>query len=108
MSNNSNQSVRHLLLLTFRRGVTPEQIQASFDQFRALTKKISGITGFEHGVHDSPEGKNRGFTHACLLTFESIQARDNYLPHPDHLEFGRLYLGPIVQEILVFDYAVKD
>ena len=59
-------------------------------------------------AYDSPEGLNRGHTYACLLTFENMQARDAYLPHPDHQEFGKNHLSPIVQDILVFDYIIHD
>ena len=37
-----------------------------------------------------PGGKNLGFTHVYLLTFESVAARDAYLPHPEHKKFGDL------------------
>ena len=105
MPDSPNQPVRHLLLLSFRQGISSDQINHSIDQFRELTRKIPGIIHFEHGAYDSPEGLNRGLTYACLLTFENIQARDAYLPHPDHQAFARVHLGPVVQDIVVFDYT---
>lgn len=50
-------------------------------QVQALRGKIPGIVSFEHGVNNSPEKKNLGFTHVYLMTFENAQARDAYLPH---------------------------
>ena len=41
-------------------------------------------------MNNSPEGKNLGFTHVYMLTFEDAAARDAYLPHPDHAKFGEL------------------
>ena len=55
---------------------------------------------------NSPEGKNLGFTHVYLLTFESVAARDAYLPHPEHKKFGELLgkLG-VVEDVFVVDYV---
>ena len=40
------------------------------------------------------------------MTFESVAARDAYLPHPEHKKFGDL-LGKlaIVQDVFVVDYV---
>lgn len=102
------ENVRHLLLLSFRDGISSDQINTCVDQFRELAKKIPGVTAFEHGAYDSPEGLNRGLTYSFLLTFESIQARDAYLPHPAHQEFAKTHLGPIIKELLVFDYVTQS
>jgi hypothetical protein len=71
-----------------------------------LKGKIPGIVAFEDGVNNSPEGKNLGFTHVYLLTFESVAARDAYLPHPEHKKFGEL-LGKlaVVEDVFVVDYV---
>jgi Stress responsive A/B Barrel Domain len=41
----------------------------------------------------------------CLVTFESAQARDAYLPHPEHQKFGALLrsLG-VFEDVFVVDY----
>ena len=98
--------VRHIVVFKYTPEATPEQIRQVTEAFGALQKKIPGITGFEHGVNDSPEGRNLGFTHVYLLTFEDAAARDAYLPHPEHKRFGELLgrLG-IVADVFVVDYA---
>ena len=100
------QSVRHVVVFKFKPGTTPEQINQVSEAFRALQKKIPGITAFEDGVNNSPEGKNQGFTHVYMLTFESAAARDAYLPHPEHEKFGQLLgkLG-VVADAFVVDYS---
>ena len=74
--------------------------------FRELRTKIPGITGFEDGVNNSPEGKNLGFTHVYMLTFDSVASRDAYLPHPEHKKFGEL-LGKVgvLEDAFVVDYV---
>jgi len=100
------QTVRHVVVFRYKPGATAEQIREVTDAFRALRGSIPGIVGFEHGVNDSPEGKNLGFTHVYLLTFESAAARDAYLPHPEHRKFGQLLgrLG-VLDDAFVVDYS---
>ncbi len=99
-------SLRHVVIFKYKPDATSEQIQEVTDAFRDLQNKIPGIRAFEHGVNNSPEGMDLGFTHVHLLTFESAEARDHYLPHPEHKAFGALLqrLG-IVAEVFVVDYV---
>jgi hypothetical protein len=100
------QPVRHIVVFKYKPEATPEQIKQVTDAFRDLQKKIPGITAFEDGVNNSPEKKNLGFTHVYMLTFESVAARDAYLPHPEHAKFGQLLgkLG-VLADAFVVDYA---
>jgi hypothetical protein len=97
--------VRHVVVFKYKAGATLAQIREVTDAFRGLRSRIPGIIGFEDGVNDSPEGKDLGFTHVHLMTFESAAARDAYLPHPEHARFGQLLgqLG-IVDGVFVVDY----
>ncbi len=100
------QPVRHIVVFKYKPGTTPDQIKQVTDAFRGLRGKIPGITAFEDGINNSPEGKNQGFTHVYMLTFEDVAARDAYLPHPEHKKFGELLgtLG-VVADVFVVDYA---
>ncbi len=62
------------------------------------------MADLEWGTNNSPEGLNQGFTHCFLVTFESKDDRDAYLPHPAHQEFVTL-LRPYLKEALVVDFA---
>ena len=101
-----NEPVRHIVVFKYKPEATPDQIAQVTRAFRDLRKRIPGITAFEDGVNDSPEGKNHGFTHVYLMTFENAAARDAYLPHPEHKKFGEL-LGKIgiVADAFVVDYV---
>jgi hypothetical protein len=101
--------VRHIVIFKYKDGASADQIQQVTDAFRALQRQIPGIVSFEQGVNNSPEGKNLGFTHVFTLTFENVQARDTYLPHPQHQKFGELLtrLG-IMADVFVIDYFPKD
>jgi hypothetical protein len=98
--------VRHIVIFKYKAGTTAEQIAEVTAAFRGLEKKVPGIIAFEDGVNNSPEKKNLGFTHVYLLTFKDVAARDAYLPHPDHNQFGQL-LGKlkVVEDAFVVDYV---
>jgi hypothetical protein len=98
--------VRHVVVFKYKPDASEEKINQVTEAFGALKGKIPGIVDFEHGVNDSPEGKNLGFTHVYLLTFKDAQARDEYLPHPEHKKFGELLgkLG-VLEDAFVVDYS---
>ncbi len=101
--------VRHIVIFKYKAGATAEQIQQVTDALAALKETIPGILSFEHGVNNSPEGKNLGFTHVYQITFRDVAARDQYLPHPEHKKFGQLLsrLG-ILEDAFVVDYTLSQ
>lgn len=103
------QPVRHVVVFKFKPGASPDQIKQVTDAFRQLKDKIPGIVSFERGVNNSPEKKNLGFTHVYLLTFTDAQARDAYLPHPEHKKFGALLgqLG-VLEDAFVIDFVPEN
>lgn len=105
---NSNDQVRHIVVFKYKAGATDAQIAEVTKAFGALKKVVPGIISFEHGINDSPEKKNLGFTHVYQVTFENAQARDNYLPHPEHKKFGQLLQKlDILEDLFVVDYSAK-
>ncbi|MEW6305419.1 MAG: Dabb family protein, partial [Verrucomicrobiota bacterium] len=57
------------------------------------------------GVNNSPEGLSNGYTHGFVMTFESADARDAYLPHPEHEKIRGLLQG-VVDSVTVFDFEL--
>ena len=82
------ESVRHVVVFKFKPEATAAQVDRLTRAFAALKDSIPGIVAFEHGVNNSPENANLGFTHVYMLTFTSAAARDAYLVHPVHKRFG--------------------
>jgi len=99
-------TLRHIVVFKYKPGATEEQIKQVMDAFVALKTKIPGIVSIEHGVNNSPEKRNQGFTHVYQVTFTNAAARDAYLPHPAHKEFGALLgkLG-VLEDVFVVDYT---
>lgn len=99
-------AVRHVVVFRYKPDASAEKIQQVTDALMALKEKIPGILAMEHGVNNSPEKLDQGFTHVFQVTFTNAAARDAYLPHPAHKAFGALLgsLG-ILDGVFVVDYA---
>lgn len=98
--------LRHVVLFSFKDESSPEDIRKVEEAFIALQDKIPQIRDFEWGVNNSPEGLNKGLTHCFLVTFESEEDREIYLPHPDHQAFVEV-LSPHMDDVTVVDYWTK-
>ncbi len=69
---------------------------------RALADTIPGIVSSVEGGSTSPEGLEGGHDYGFVLTFDSPDARDAYLPDPRHRMVAD-EIGRYAQHILVFD-----
>jgi len=99
-------AVRHVVVFRYKPDASPEKIAQITAAFAALKGQIPNVLSFEHGVNNSPEKLNQGFTHVYQLTFTNAAARDVYLVHPAHKAFGAL-LGSsgVFDGAFVVDYA---
>lgn len=95
--------VRHIALFQFKAEVTQEKIDECFAALQGMMGRIPGIVGFEQGPYESSEGLNEGFTHGFIMTFDSAESRDAYLPHPIHNEVKDIVV-PCLERVIVFDF----
>ena len=95
--------VKHVVLLKFKSGTTPQQISGFFKKLAGLKDHIPGIREFIGGPYSSPEGLNQGYTHGFIMTFSDAAARDGYLPHPVH-EQVKGEIVPHVEALVAFDF----
>ena len=95
--------LRHVVLLGFKEGTSQQKLDEIARRFAALREDIPGISDFEWGTNNSPEGLNDGLSHCFVLSFSSTEARDNYLPHSNHTAFAD-WAGEWVEKVVVVDY----
>lgn len=95
--------IQHMVLLKIKPEVTPEQIRNLFNLQAELQHLIPGITYFAAGPYSSPEGLNQGYTHGFLMTFESVEARDAFVPHPEH-ERVKAAIFELIESAIAFDF----
>jgi hypothetical protein len=97
--------IRHILLIKFKSTAKIDEINDLKASFESMPLKVEGVHSVEWGLNDSPEAKNKGYTHAVMMNFVDDDGRENYLPHPDHEDLKALF-EPILDDIVVFDYTV--
>ena len=96
---------RHFGVFQFKEGVGKAEINQCFSTMQDMVGKIPGLLEMEHGPYDSSEGLNNGYTHGFIMTFDSPESRDAYLPHPLHEE-AKDYVVPKLERSVVFDFNV--
>ncbi len=96
---------RHFGMFQFKEGVSDAQIDESFTAMKGMIGKIPGFLAMEYGPYDSSEGLSDGYTHGFIMTFESREAREAYLPHPVHEAVKDLVI-PRLERVVVFDFNV--
>jgi hypothetical protein len=97
--------VKHFGVFEFQPEVTAQQVNDCFSALKGMVGKIPGLEEVLCGPYESDEGLNDGFTHGFVMTFESPEARDAYLPHPEH-ELVKDLVLPRLARIIVFDFQV--
>ena len=95
--------VRHYGMFQFHPEITPGQIDECFAEMRGMVGKIPGLLSMEHGIYESSEGLNDGFTHGFIMSFDTGANRDAYLPHPEH-ERVKIIVVPRLARVIVFDF----
>ena len=98
--------VRHVVLFSWNEDTSEEKVEELVQLFNSLEDKIDVIIDMEYGEDISIENLQRGFTHCFILTFKDVKGRNTYLPHPEHVAFGRA-IRPHMKNVLVIDYVKK-
>ena len=98
-------AMKHYGVFQFTVSTTQADIDRCFSVMMDMVGKIPGLLDMEHGPYDSGEGLNDGFTHGFIMTFESPETRDAYLPHPEH-ELVKDVVIPCLEKVIVFDFNV--
>lgn len=99
--------VHHVVLFRFRSDLPEGAVEEVFEELRGFRRSIPGITGFQGGAYNSPEGLAQGFTHGFTMTFADAASRDAYLPHPLHQALVAKLLPMLeggMQGVVAFDF----
>jgi len=99
--------IRHFGVFQFHPDITEAKISECFEALTGMVGKIDGLLSVEHGPYQSDEGLNEGFTHGFIMTFDSTESRDAYLPHPVH-EAVKEIVVPCLARVVVFDFETPS
>ncbi len=97
--------VRHFGIFKFKEGISEEQIEDSFQTMMGMVEQIPGLLDMEYGPYNGDEGLNEDFTHGFIMTFDTPESRDAYLPHPVHEKVKELVV-PRLERVIVFDINI--
>ncbi len=94
--------VIHVVLVRWREDLSDQDRERARSTAREMVGRIPGILRLDEGPSVSPEGLEQGYEWGIIITFESEEARDGYLPHPAHRVLGERILAG-ADRLLVFD-----
>lgn len=97
------KELKHCVFFKFKDDASAADVKKVEEAFAALPSKIDSIKAFEWGTNNSPEKNDHGFTHCFMVTFDSEEGRQKYLPHPEHGAFVELLL-PVLDKVRVLDF----
>ena len=98
--------VRHFGVFKFKEGISEDQIHESFQTMMSMVEQIPGLLKMEYGPYNGDEGLNEDFTHGFIMTFDTPESRDAYLPHPVHEKVKELVV-PRLERVIVFDINIS-
>ncbi len=78
--------LRHIVLLKFKEGHTPEQVQAITDGMNGLPAQIPQIISYTHG--SDAGNTNSPYDYAIVADFASAEDAAIYQDHPAHKAVG--------------------
>ncbi len=100
--------ILHCVFIRFKSAATTSEKQAIFEAIADLKDVIPGIVEVKYGQNVSSEGLNGGFLDGFIVKLETVEARDEYLAHSQHMEVGERLIGLTdggAAGLLVFDMA---
>ncbi len=99
--------VKHYGCFQFNEGTSEATIDECFTAMEGMVGSIPGLLDFHYGPYDSAEGLNDEYTHGFIMTFESPEARDSYLPHAHHEKVKDIVV-PNLARVVVFDFNMPS
>jgi hypothetical protein len=91
----------HIVLVEWA-AIDESTIRSIREAARGLAEQIPGITSITEGPSVSPEGLEDGLDWGMIVAFTDADARDAYLPHPQHQVVADL-LRRHSARVVVFD-----
>lgn len=96
--------IRHVSLLKWKPGTTPEQVDAITTALRALPAKISELLDYKVGPDAGVDPGN--FDFAVVADFDSEAGYATYRDHPAHRAVGAELILPNLAERSALQYRV--
>ncbi len=89
--------------MSFKKDMSESQVDSVIQDLKEAVTSIPEVKSFSCGKDCSQEGLSRELTHALVLHFDSMEARQNYFKHPNYKAIEEK-LGAALESALTFDY----
>lgn len=99
-------AIRHVVLFAFKEGTPPDTQRAVEEAAQTMVAKVPGVRHFEWGTDLNNAARSEGFTHCMIMTFNTPEELQLYLPHPAHAAFKEEAM-PHIARLLVLDYRLR-
>lgn len=102
---------KHIVLMRFPPQVERESVAGIFEALDDLRDRVAGIVDISSGPYDSPEGLNKGFTHALVVTFADEESRDACLQDSRYEQVRQMIAGELaggLADMVAFDFKLCD
>lgn len=96
----------HIVLFKFKQEATPQQIQHLGNEILRQKNTVPGLLEISFGEDFTNRAK--GFTHAEVAVFKDKKSLEDFNQSDAHLELISKHIKPILEDILVVDYLVKN
>ncbi|KAF9221002.1 hypothetical protein BS17DRAFT_786338 [Gyrodon lividus] len=94
--------IHHIVLLKFKQGVSPVDIEKVRQSLHSLGSKIPAISGVKAGKKVY-HPLDHGFDEGVIFVFKDEEALMNdYIPHQAHRDY-QAYTEPYIEDKLIFD-----
>jgi hypothetical protein len=99
---NTSGSIVHVVLTEWRADAPADELARMRELAGRFPADIPGVVSVVEGASVSIEGLEAGYDWALVVTFDSVAARDGYLPHPAHAPVAAV-IGKWAERLVVFD-----
>ncbi|KAF8550809.1 hypothetical protein OG21DRAFT_1446074 [Imleria badia] len=98
--------IHHIVLLKFKRGITPADIEKVRTSLHALPSQIPAISSIKAG-HKIKHPLDHDFDEGVIFVFKDEDALKDYMPHKAHRDY-QAYTAPYIEDKLIFDIYTEE
>lgn len=104
MSGQANTAVSHIVFIWANQSASQEDITAMISNAEILSK-INGVTSMKVGtaVPSDRSSVDDSYDVGITLSFDTVDAMQAYLEHPEHIKYVSTYVKPYAEALLVYD-----
>ncbi len=96
--------LNRIVLMSFKKDLSKAQVDSLMGHLAEAVGSIPEVESFSCGKDCSQEALARELTHALVLHFKNVEARQSYFKHPNYRVIeGKL--AAALESALTFDYV---